>query len=210
MEIKNVAIIGGGGHSKVIIDIINTINRQNKNLYKIIGYYDDNEKSNLYNIEYLGKINKIKNEKSNKYFMIAIGNCSVRKMIYNTYDKIQYITLIHPTSIISKTSVIKEGTVICAGVIIQTEVKIGKCCIINTNSNIDHESIISDFVNINPSATLCGNVSIGETTMVGANATIIEKIKIGKYNIIGAGSVIIHNTKDNSKLVGVPGKLLNS
>lgn len=210
MEIKNIAIIGGGGHSKVIIDIINTINRQKKNIYKIIGYYDDNEKSNLYNIEYLGKINQIYNEESNIYFIIAIGDCVVRKLIYNKYNKLSYITLIYPTSIISKTAVIEEGTVICAGVIIQTEVKIGKCCIINTNSNIDHESIISDFVNINPSATLCGNVLIDENTIIGANATIIEQIKIGKYNVIGAGSVIIRNTKDNSKLVGVPGKLLNS
>ena len=206
-KIQNIAIIGGGGHSKVVVDIINTQRHIN---YNIIGYFDDNERSNLYNMPYLGKINKIKNCESKIYYVIAIGNIGIRRQIYKQYNKLRYISLIHPKSIVSQSAIIEEGTVICAGAIIQPKVKIGRCCIINTNSNIDHESIICDFVNINPSATLCGNVLIGKNTIVGANATIIEKIKIGECNIIGAGSVIIRNTNDHSKLVGVPGKLLNN
>jgi acetyltransferase EpsM len=207
MEIQNIIIIGGGGHSKVVVDIINT---QRLIKCKILGYYDDDKNSNLYDIKYLGKINKIQNCESDIYYTIAIGDCNIRKNMYKKYNNLRYISLIHPKSIISQSAIIEEGTIICAGVIIQPDVKIGKCCIINTNSNIDHESIICDFVNINPSATLCGNVLIGKNTIIGANATIIEKIKIGEYNVIGAGSVIIKNTEDNSKLVGVPGKLLNS
>lgn len=206
-KIQNIAIIGGGGHSKVVVDIINTQRHIN---YNIIGYFDDNERSNLYNMPYLGKINKIKNCESKIYYVIAIGNIGIRRQIYKQYNKLRYISLIHPKSIVSQSAIIEEGTVICAGAIVQPKVKIGRCCIINTNSNIDHESIICDFVNINPSATLCGNVLIGKNTIVGANATIIEKIKIGECNIIGAGSVIIRNTNDHSKLVGVPGKLLNN
>ena len=205
---RNIILIGAGGHSKVIVDIINTQRHQWGIKYNIIGYYDDDEKSNLYDILYLGKINKIENCESNVYFTIAIGDCNIRKKIYEKYDKLQYISLIHPKSIISQSAIIEQGTIICAGAIIQPDVKIGKFCIINTNSNIDHESIICNFVNINPSATLCGNVFIGNNTYIGANATIIEKIKIGSYNIIGAGCVIIRNTEDNSKLVGIPGKLI--
>jgi acetyltransferase EpsM len=205
-QIPNIIIIGGGGHSKVVVDIINT---QRRIKCKILGYYDDDKNSNLYDIKYLGKINKIQNCESDIYYTIAIGDCNIRKNMYNKYNNLRYISLIHPKSIISRSAIIEEGTVICAGAIVQPEVKIGKCCIINTNSNIDHESIICDFVNINPSATLCGNVLIGKNTIVGANATIIEKIKIGECNIIGAGSVIIRDTTDHSKLVGVPGKLLN-
>jgi acetyltransferase EpsM len=199
-------IIGGGGHSKVIIDIINSQRQIN---YNVIGFYDD-ETSSLRNIPYLGKINKIKNCKNYINYVIAIGDNAIRRRIYKKYNKLHYISLIHPTSIVSQNAIIGEGTVICAGAIVQPDVKIGKLCIINTNSNIDHESIICDFVNINPSATLCGNVSIGNNTVIGANSTIIEKIKIGSYNVIGAGSVIIRNTEDNSKLVGVPGKLLDN
>jgi len=206
-ELQNIAIIGGGGHSKVVVDIINTHMHIN---YNIIGYFDDDETSSLRNIPYLGKINKIKNCENDINYIIAIGNIGIRRRIYQKYNKLHYISLIHPKSIVSQSAIIEEGSVICAGAIVQPDVKIGKFCIINTNSNIDHESIIYDFVNINPSATLCGNVSIGQNTIIGANATIIEKIKIGEYNVIGAGSVIIRNTEDNSKLVGVPGKLLNS
>lgn len=210
-KIQNIAIIGGGGHSKVVVDIINIINTQRHINYNIIGYFDDDEKTDLYSdIPYLGELNRIRNRESTIYYIIAIGNIEIRRQIYNQYNKLHFISLVHPKSIISQSAKIEEGTVICAGAIVQPDVKIGKCCIINTNSNIDHESIICDFVNINPSATLCGNVLIGKNTIVGANATIIEKIKIGEYNVIGAGSVIIRDTTDHSKLVGVPGKLLNS
>ena len=47
-KIQNIVIIGGGGHSKVVVDIINTQRLQWGIKYNIIGYYDDNEKSNLY------------------------------------------------------------------------------------------------------------------------------------------------------------------
>ena len=206
-KIQNIVIIGGGGHSKVVVDIINTQTHSN---YNIIGYFDDDKKKDLCNIPYLGEIKNIKNCESENYHIIAIGNIRIRRQIYKQYNKLRYISLVHHKSIVSQDAIIEEGTVICAGAIVQPKVKIGKCCIINTNSNIDHESIICDFVNINPSATLCGNVLIGKNTIVGANATIIEKIKIGKCNIIGAGSVIIRDTDGHSKLVGVPGKLLNS
>ena len=83
-KIQNIAIIGGGGHSKVVVDIINTQRHIN---YNIIGYFDDNERSNLYNMPYLGKINKIKNCESKIYYVIAIGNIGIRRQIYKQYNK---------------------------------------------------------------------------------------------------------------------------
>lgn len=198
---RNIAIIGAGGHAKVIIDIIQEIG-----LYNIIGIYDDNKTESIMGIKIIGKISEI--DPTIENFIIGIGNDKVRKLIYEKHINLNWATLIHPKSIISKSASISKGTIVCAGAIIQPEVKIGMHCIINTNSNIDHESIIGDFCSICPSTTICGQVTIGTLSFIGANSTIIQCIRIGNNCIVGAGSVIIRNVEDNCKIVGNPGKLI--
>jgi sugar O-acyltransferase (sialic acid O-acetyltransferase NeuD family) len=197
----SISIIGAGGHSKVIIDIIRELGN-----YNIIGIYDDNKTGYFSGIKIIGKISEIKN--TTDYFIIGIGNDKIRKKIAEEYHQLKWATLIHPKTIISKTSTIQEGTVICAGAIIQTEVIIGKHCIINTNCNIDHESIIGDYCSICPSSTICGQVKVGESSFIGANSTIIQTIEIGKECIIGAGTVVIRNIPNNSKAVGNPARII--
>ena len=198
----NIIIIGAGGHSKVIIDIIRELGN-----YNIVGIYDDNKTGYFSGIKIIGKIAEIDNKK-NEYFIIGIGNDKIRKKIAEEYNQLKWATLIHPKTIIAKTATIKEGTVVCAGAIIQTEVEVGKHCIINTNCSIDHESIIGDYCSICPSSTICGQVKVGESSFIGANSTIIQTIEIGKECIIGAGSVVIRNIPNNSKVVGNPAKVI--
>jgi acetyltransferase EpsM len=195
----NISIIGAGGHSKVIIDIIREIGN-----YNIVGIYDDNKMGYFSGIKIIGKISEINN--TTDYFIIGIGNDKIRKKISEEYKQLKWATLIHPKTIISKTATIKDGTVICAGAIIQTEVEVGKHCIINTNCSIDHESIIGDYCSICPSSTICGQVKLGESSFIGANSTIIQTIEIGKESIIGAGTVVIRNIPNNSKVVGNPAR----
>jgi acetyltransferase EpsM len=112
-------------------------------------------------------------------------------------------------SIIAKNVIIDIGSVVFAGEIIQPETNIGKHCIVNTNCNIDHESIISDFVSICPSSTICGQVIINESTFIGANSTIIQRIKIGNNCTVGAGTVVIRDIGNNKKVVGNPSRIIN-
>lgn len=197
----NISIIGAGGHSKVIIDIIREIGN-----YNIVGIYDDNKIGYFSGIKIIGKISEIKNTAD--YFIIGIGNDKIRKKISEEYKQLKWATLIHPKTIIAKTAIIKEGTVVCAGAIIQTEVEVGKHCIINTNCSIDHESTIGDYCSICPSSTICGQVKVGESSFIGANSTIIQTIEVGKECIIGAGSVVIRNIHSNTKVVGNPAKII--
>ncbi|MGL4864541.1 MAG: acetyltransferase [Cetobacterium sp.] len=207
---KEIIVIGAGGHAKVIIDII--LQRKkilNDNLV-IKGILDDsfkeNEEKNIFGIPIVGKINKILELPSDIYYIIAIGNNGIRKKIAQNYEKVKYITLIHPKAVIAENVSINIGTVLMAGSIINSYTKIGKHCIINTGSIIEHDNIIEDYVHISPNVTLCGGVSIGEKSWIGAGATLIQGIKIEEKCIVGAGSVIIRNIKKMSKVIGIPGK----
>lgn len=198
---KKIVIIGCGGHAKVVVSIINLLDD-----VEVVGFYDDNKKGEFCNYPILGTIREL--QLDHQGYIIGIGNNKVRQEIYEKYPNINWISAIHPESIIDSNVKIGKGTVICAGVIIQTEVKIGVHCIINTGCSIDHESKIGNFCSICPGVVICGRVKIGDLTFIGANSTIIQCLSIGKECLVGAGSVVIKDVNENNKIIGNPGKTI--
>ena len=205
---KNVIIIGAGGHSKVIADIIV------KSQDNVLGFLDDNISIDTIiikekNLKVLGKIEdgiKIKEQNREVEFVIGIGNNKTRKSIAGKYPNLNYYTAIHPSSQIALDVKIEDGTVIMANTCINTSATIGKHCIINTGAIIEHDNIIEDYVHISPNATLCGTVKIGELTHIGAGSTIKNNINICSNCIIGAGAVIVKDINEEGTYVGVPAK----
>lgn len=199
MKNIKVCILGIGGHSKVIIEILRLIG------CKLQGLYDDNPIT--HNQEFCGlKVSGPIDSFESGSGVIAIGDNRIRKNIDNRLTKVNWETLIHPTAIISTDVEIGEGTVIMAGAIIQPGVKIGKHCIINTGSCIDHDCQINDYVHIAPNTSLAGGIIVGEGTIIGIGSSIIPNIKIGQWSKIGAGSVVVHDQPDNCTVVGSPAK----
>ncbi|MEK3885899.1 acetyltransferase [Bacillus sp. FSL K6-3431] len=206
-----IAIIGKGGHSKVIQDIISLHSR-----LKIVAYLDDkyDELSRKEDI-FFGPIlaaEIINDMFKDVKFIIAIGNNKLRRLIVNQLKltKESYVTLIHPTATISISAKIGCGSVVMAHTVINADTHIGEHTIINTASVIEHDNQLGDFVHISPNATLTGAVKIEDGAQVGAGATIIPKIKIGKWSVIGAGATVIHSIPPYCTAVGVPAIVKNN
>lgn len=202
---KNIYIIGAGGHAEVVADIVLKRKELLNDSIDLVGFLDDNLTENIFNTPVLGKVEKINELKKDKnnYFVIAIGNNKVREKITRTYN-CQYITLIHPNAIIGNEVIIDKGTVVMAGAIINSYSIIGKHSIINTGSIIEHDSGIEDFVHISPKVSLAGNVKIGRSTWIGIGSVVIQGINIGEETIIGAGSVVVKDINDKVKAYGNP------
>ena len=137
--------------------------------------------------------------------IISIGNNKIRKQVSK---KIQhsYGIVKAKSSIVDKSVEIGEGSQIIHGAVIQMDVRIGSHVIVNTASSIDHDCIIEDFVHIAPNSTLCGNVFIGEGTLIGAGAIVLPGVKIGAWCKIGAGGVIRKDVPDHAIVIGNPSK----
>ena len=191
-------IFGASGHAKVIYDCILS-QGQNVN-----GVFDDDVNKKLFlNLDIIGTYNS--NFLPEDELIIGIGDNKIRKTISKNITH-KFGIVKHVSALISPLSKINDGTVIFQGAIIQSSVFIGQHCIINTNSSVDHDSIISDFVHLAPNVTICGGVTIDSGTFVGAGSVIIPNVKIGKNVLIGAGSVVIDNIPDNAKVFGNPAK----
>lgn len=191
-------LYGASGHGKVVAEIAEECG------YNIEAYIDMNLSKNEilnYTVHHTPPSKHID-------IVISIGNNRIRKNIVEESTLFNYITLIHPKSSVSKRAYLEEGTVVMAGVAINASVNVGKHCILNTNSSIDHDCVLEDFVHISPNAALGGSVYVGEGTHVGIGACVIQGIRIGKWCTIGAGAVIINDIPDGSTVVGNPGKII--
>lgn len=202
---KKVIILGASGHSKVIADIIIKSNDC------LVGFLDDNldiqGKVIFGGKKVLGTIEEDISKYSDCLFIIGIGNNNIRKNISSKYSKLKWYTAIHPNAVIANEVEIGEGTVIMAGVIINTGTKVGKHCIINTSSSLDHDNLLEDYVHISPGSHLAGTVKVGEGTWICAGVTVINNISIGEDNIIGAGATVIKNIYDKDcTFVGLPAR----
>jgi sugar O-acyltransferase (sialic acid O-acetyltransferase NeuD family) len=204
---KNLAIVGFGGHAKVVADIAQSLG------WSITGFDDAYE--NFSKEEPWVVAGNISDLKSRVHcfdgVVIGIGNNMTRLDLQNQFviSGAKLISLIHPKSSVSKYSSISNGSVVMAGAIVNFGVHIEDGCIVNTGATVDHECYLSAGVHIAPGANLAGGVVVGERTLIGIGAVILPGIKIGKNSIVGAGSVVLKNVPDDAVVVGAPARLIN-
>lgn len=198
---KQLVIIGASGHGKVVSDIATHTGYDN------IRFLDDNEELTSCNgYPVVGRCGDF--AKFNCDFFVAIGNPELRQHIIGKLEDAgkRIVTLIHSNAVIGGGVTIGIGTVVMAGTVINPEVEIGKGCIINTCSSIDHDSVLADFVHLSVGAHMAGACTIGARTWIGAGSTIINNIYICDDCMIGAGAVVVKDIEEPGTYVGVPAK----
>jgi sugar O-acyltransferase (sialic acid O-acetyltransferase NeuD family) len=201
---KYMYLYGAGGHSKVITDILNSLN------IRVIGMFDDNPAKARFQVMEIRNGRELLASgfpKLDAPLIICVGDNFRRSQIALAIDT-TYGKAIHSTAIVSKLSTIGFGTVVLHGAIVQAGTTIGKHVLINTAASVDHDNTIGDYAHISPHATLCGHVEVGEGTHIGAGAVVIPSIRIGKWCTVGAGAVVIKDIPDFATAVGNPAKVI--
>lgn len=187
-------LYGASGHGRVIKEIIEA----DGGLVK--AFVDDNPAIN--ELDGLPVLHKVDDQES---IIVSIGANAVRKKVVEKLN-CRFGVAIHPSAVVSPSAKIGEGTVVMAGAIINAGTVIGKHCIINTGASVDHECVLEDYVHIAPHAALCGQVHVGEGTLMGVGSCVIPCMKIGSWCTVGAGSVVVRNVRDGATVVGNPAR----
>ncbi|MBF0343554.1 MAG: acetyltransferase [Nitrospirae bacterium] len=205
---NKVVLLGGGGHAKVLIELIMTLG-----IYKIEGILDPYlpVACKIAGIDVLGGDNLLSELriKGIEYVCIAVGSTkdnTNRKYLYEKAKRIGFniVSLIHPISMISPSVRVYEGVQIMAGVVIQSYSSIGCNAIINTGAIIEHDCKIGEHVHVCPGAVISGGCTIKECVFIGAGSTIIQGVTIGSNSTVGAGAVVINDIDSNIHVMGVP------
>ncbi|HWO77456.1 MAG TPA: acetyltransferase [Bacillus sp. (in: firmicutes)] len=199
---EKLLIIGASGHGKVVADIALKMNK-----WHSIAFLDDNKdiKSSM-GIEVIGTSDDVYKHIYEYEMFVGVGNNAIRQKIHEMLETFgaSIPVLIHPNAIVGEQVEIGNGTVLMAGVVVNCCTKIGKACIINTSSTIDHDNCIGDYVHISPGAHLAGTVEVGQGSWLGIGSVVSNNISITSGCIIGAGSVVVKDIAKPGTYVGVP------
>lgn len=190
---KKIVLIGGGGHCKSVIDVIEL---QRK--YEIVGIIDKPEFNGTKVLGYsvIGNDNDLKYlAKKYKYGLITVGQVkspSQRIKLYNLAVKagFSFPKIVSPNAYVSKHAKIGNGTIIMHNAVINSNVTIGENCIINSKALIEHDCLISSHCHVSTAAIINGGVKIEACCFIGSNSTTAENTLIKESSFIKAGSLV--------------------
>ncbi len=195
----DILLVGAGGHARSCIDVI-----EESAKFNIIGLVDYDEKKSLNGYPVIGNDEDlpILREKCSIAF-ITVGQIKTalkRKKLFDRLLELNFIIpkIISPRAHLSKTSSIGQGSIVMHDVIINANVKVGKNCILNSKSLIEHDTKIKDHCHISTGAIINGNVYVNSGSFIGSGSVIKNDVTIGKECIIGMGANIKSNILDKS------------
>ncbi|MBP6385389.1 MAG: acetyltransferase [Pseudarcicella sp.] len=205
---KKLVLIGGGGHCKSCIEVIESTKE-----YEIIGILEKNTtdiQSDVLGYPILGDDELIPTMiQQNCVFLITIGQIKSANLRIKLFDTIknnggELVTIIAPTAYVSSKTKIAEGTIIMHHAFVNTGVEIGTNCIVNTKAVLEHEVKVGNNCHISVNAVLNGAVEIGDNCFVGSNAVFYQTVSIVSNTLIGAGSVVAKSLKNDGIYLGNP------
>jgi len=190
---KEIILIGGGGHCKSVIDVI-----EQEGKFQIIGIVD---KPELLGVKVLGypvignDSDLVDLSKKYRYALVTVGqikSSSLRVRLFKLAIKVGLTmpNIISPRAYVSKHAMIGQGTVIMHDALVNANAKIGENCIINSKALIEHDAIIEDFCHIATNTVINGAAIVRQGSFLGSGVITKQGVKVEKNSFIKAGSLV--------------------
>ena len=206
----DIIIVGAGGFGREVY--LWTKDSFPDDQYKIKGFLDDNPRIlDNYDMDVgiIGDLNsyEIKNQDR---FLFAIGDIDVKKRLVARLKKkgAKFLTLIHPTAIVTNTAKTGQGVIICPFVTVGDHAQLDDFVILNVYSSCGHDSKIGKYCILSPYAAVTGFSILEDEVFLGTHSTVIPGKKVGYRSKVSANSVVMRNVPPNKIVFGVPGKAI--
>lgn len=195
-----IVIIGGGGHTRVLIDVLETLQA------RIEGIVTQDETilgTSVLGIPVLGMERDFKADPSKVLLVNGVGNrartgdsgLKVREAAVERYRNLgfKFASVISPHAVLSRHTILGEGVQVLHDAVVQPVAHVGAHTVINSAAVVEHDCRIGTFCHVAPGAVLCGNVVVGHHTHIGANATVVQGLVMGDRVIVAAGVRVARN-----------------
>lgn len=202
---KNLILIGGGGHCKSVIDVAESAG------YTILGILDRSIPvgETVLGYKVLGNDDLIEPYLDKAEFIVTVGQIKspairirLNKMVKDAGGNLA--TVIAPTAHVSKYATIGEGTVVMHQAVVNAGAQIGVGCIVNTFANIEHDVKLIDFCHISTGAMVNGEAVIGEGTFIGSQSVVNQCVKVCNMAVVASGSVVHKDINEAGIYAGNP------
>ena len=206
---KSILLVGAGGHSKAIIDIIEygglfnvvgLIDRPNLSIKEVMGYPVIGDDSSLASLS-----SKITHAFPAISF-INQQNKRAELFVRLIKEGFQVPNIISTRAYFSKHAKIGSCNVVMHDATVGVDNRIGDNNIIQTKCLMDHEVVIGNHNYISTASVLNGAVKVGDYNLIGSNVTINQGCRIGDNITIGSGSLVVKDILEAGTYVGVPAR----
>ena len=200
-ESPKLLLIGGGGHCRSCIDVIEAEDK-----YRIVGIvnHSGGDRDPVLGYEVLGDDSDLP-ELLKKYpiALITVGQIKspiLRKNLFSSLKEkdAHFPIIISPHACVSQHTELQEGTIVMHGAIVNAGSTVGKNCIINTSALVEHDAVIEDHCHISTASVVNGGTRICKNTFIGSNTVTKENITIGMNSVIGGGLRVMCDLPENT------------
>jgi Acetyltransferase (isoleucine patch superfamily) len=146
----------------------------------------------------------------NDRFLLAIGDVQGRKKVALDLQErgAKFLTLVHPTAVISASAELGEGVIVYPFVFISCQVKLADFVMMNAYSGCGHDAVVGAFSVLCPYATVLGWARLDEDVFLSTHTMVAPKKHVGKGAVVSANSSVLRNVPVDGFVCGVPGKNL--
>jgi sugar O-acyltransferase (sialic acid O-acetyltransferase NeuD family) len=191
---KSILLIGGGGHCRSCIDVVET-----ENAYAIAGLVlpSGESSSSVFGYPVVGHDEDLPRLVADTpCALIAVGqlkSAAARMHLYELLKKSGAFlpVIVSPKAHVSSRAAVGEGTIVIHAAVVNAGASIGENCIVNTQALVEHDVLIEAHCHISTGARLNGGVVVRQGAFIGSGAVLREGIEIGEGAVIGAGQVVL-------------------
>ena len=194
MTSESILIVGAGGHARACIDVIE---QEGSFVVKGLVGLPHEVGSRVFDYPVLGTdedLPMLLREYPNA--LVAVGQIKTPESRIRLFDLVQQNgcalpVIVSPHAYVSSHAKLDAGTIVMHGGVINAGVVVGKNCIINSQSLVEHDVVIADHCHIATAAIINSGVRIGIGTFIGSNSSVRQSINIGERCLIGMGQQVL-------------------
>jgi sugar O-acyltransferase (sialic acid O-acetyltransferase NeuD family) len=139
--------------------------------------------------------------------LLAIGIPGIRRRVAEQLKTrgAEFLTLIHPTAVVSPTADVGPGSILCPYSIASDSARLGRFTLMNYHSSLGHDASTGDFSVLSPYAALGGGAVIEDDVFLGMHASVGPRVRVGPRSKVSANSAALRDTPADALVHGVPG-----
>lgn len=200
---KGILLVGGGGHCRAAIDVIEAearfairgiVQPKTDGVEPVLGYPVLGEDADLPAL--LAETPQA---------LVTVGQIKTPAIRLRLFEQLKNLgavmpVIVSPRAYVSRHARVEEGTLIMHGAIVNASARIGANSIVNSLALVEHDVEVGNHCHISTGARVNGGVIIEEGCFVGSGAVLREGIRIGSGSVIGAGCVVTSVVAPNTLL----------
>jgi sugar O-acyltransferase (sialic acid O-acetyltransferase NeuD family) len=201
--VNDILLIGGGGHCRSAIDVIESDGR-----YVIRGIVqpDDDGCESVLGYPVLGGDSDLPGLLAQTPFaLVTVGQIKTAAVRERLYDLLrqhgaELPVIVSSRACVSRYASVADGTLVMHGALVNACARVGVNCIVNSFALIEHDAVVGDHCHVSTGCRINGGVTVEASCFIGSGAVLREGVHIGAGSVIGAGCVVNDDVAPNSLL----------